>query len=126
MPRGTWTGFQPGVVAAMLVAEALQSFGVGMLPEAARGGFQEPLDHGSLGPGIILTKKIAGALIEEISVGQALIHPIFHHLGRGVVAEEIIDRGGHLHSPLIAVPHYALEPARVDHPRAEHAAGFFM
>src|SRR5438105_4097368 len=95
MPRESWTALQPGVVAAMLVAEALQGLGVGMLPEATLGGFQQPLDHGSLGPGIILTKKIAGAIIEEISVGQALIHPIFHHLGRSVVAEEIRDRGGH-------------------------------
>ena len=61
--------------------------------------------------------------IGHVGGGHLLVHPVVDDVGGGVVAEQVVDGGGHLERALVAVALHRLDPARVDHPGAHDPGG---
>ena len=57
------------------------------------------------------------------SLDEPLVHPVGHHPGGRVVAEQVVDGGGHLERALVAVPPHRGHPPGIDDAGAEYAGG---
>ncbi len=106
-------------------AKAVEQRRVRFVPHAAIGRFEEAFGDVAQRPGVAATEEVLHGWVEGVLLGQVGVHPVLDHVGGGVVAEEVIDRGGHLQRALIAVARDRRQPLRVDDSGAEDALRFF-
>ena len=87
-------------------------------------GLEEPFAHVPEGPGIGALQEAAHLGIAQPLVTDGAIGPIRHAAGTGVVGEEVVQAGGHLEAPLVAVLLHGPDPAGVENPAAQHLVEF--
>src|SRR5712691_2858862 len=63
--------------------------------------------------GVMRVHEILHGIVAEISLVQRLEMRVVYRACRGSEGEQIVDRRGDLGRTLVAVPHHALDPARV-------------
>jgi len=100
-----------------------QPFAVRGVPELAVCRLEQPFGDAVQGPGVGAAEEFAHLLVADVGVGELLVHPVLDHARRGVVAEQVVDRGGEFEGALVAMAFHGLDPARVDHPGAENTRG---
>src|SRR5690349_17189696 len=73
---------------------------VGLGPQPPVGRLAEPLDDAAQRPRVRLLHERLIVLVEDVLLGQGLVHPVVDDAGGRVEAEQVVDRGGQLERAL--------------------------
>ena len=76
--------------------------------------------------GLLCFEELPGIWIEDVALGDVLVHPVFDDLSGGVVAEHVVHGGCEFKSALVAVAFHGINPLGVNDAASEHAPGLVL